>query len=595
MSDPLLQPTQPPRPGDGSGRNRRSGREGRRRTNDDARRHDDEARPHDDAARPNDAQARRPNNARRSNSEARRNDAQARRPNDRQARPCDDAARPYDDAARPHDDAARPYDDVGRPYDVAARPYDDAARPYDDDAARPHDDPPASNDDTGRGVGTSPFARRRSPRTAVGPGRHSAAQRLMLGIDVLVVLGCLAGAVALLIGKHVRESISAAPQATVVGQQNGVTVNSAGVFVGDPTATFPVADPQAENFLIVGDDSHACVSPNSPWASAADPARADLGQRSDTIMLVRIDPASNRAAILSFPRDLWVKIPSKGRSRINSAYRKGDYSLLAQTLFDNFGVTVDHYVQIDFCAFKTIVDAVGGVKVPFQYPARDTHVALNIDATGCHTFGGDEALAYVRSRYYEYLDTDGKWKDDNAYDLGRISRQQDFLRRMFETALAKGVFNASVAKGLIDTLTKYVVVDQKLTIDGMLQFLGVLKQVQPLGIPTYQVDATRLIVQNNDVLQARLDSPNMVRILDIFRGKTSLTSVADPTTTVAPAPTDPTADPSADPTADAAATTAAPSTVTTVAASGGSSTPDPVAGEPVQSGKGIVPPPNIVC
>jgi LCP family protein required for cell wall assembly len=468
------------------------------------------------------------------------------------------------------------------PHDAA--PYDDQA-PYDDDAAV------VEADDTGRGIGT-PFGRRRAPGNGPRPGRHSAAQRVMLGIDVLVVLACFAGAVGLLIGKHVRESISAAPQATVTGQQHGVTVNSAGVFVGDPTATFPAADPQAENFLIVGDDSHACVSPNSPWASAADPARADLGQRSDTIMLVRIDPASNRAAILSFPRDLWVKIPSKGRSRINSAYRKGDYSLLAQTLFDNFGVTVDHYVQVDFCAFKTIVDAVGGVKVPFQYPARDTHVALNIDTTGCHTFSGDEALAYVRSRYYEYLDIDGKWKGDNAYDLGRISRQQDFLRRMFETALAKGVFNASVAKGLIDTLTKYVVVDQKLSINGMLQFLGVLKQVQPLGIPTYQIDATRLIVQNNDVLQAKLDSPNMIRILDLFRGKTSLSSATDASTTSSvPAETGTAADPTGGPTTvttTAAATAAA-------AATGGSSGAGQATNEPVQSGKGIVPPPNIVC
>jgi anionic cell wall polymer biosynthesis LytR-Cps2A-Psr (LCP) family protein len=72
-----------------------------------------------------------------------------------------------------------------------------------------------------------------------------------------------------------------------------------------------VADPEAQNFLVVGDDGNACIDPDSPWASAADPARNDLGQRSDTIMVVRIDPATSRAAILSFPRDLWVKIPAR--------------------------------------------------------------------------------------------------------------------------------------------------------------------------------------------------------------------------------------------------------------------------------------------
>ncbi|MCU1503329.1 MAG: putative LytR family regulatory protein [Ilumatobacteraceae bacterium] len=414
-------------------------------------------------------------------------------------------------------------------------------------------------------------------------------QRVVLGVNVLVVVACFVGAVGLLIGKRVRESITAAPQAAVVDHQ-GVTVNSDGVFVGDPAATFPAADPEAKNFLIVGDDSHACVDPNSPWASAADPARADLGQRSDTIMVVRIDPASQRAAVLSFPRDLWVKIPSKGRSRINSAYRKGDYTLLAQTLLDNFGVTIDHYVQVDFCAFKTIVDAVGGVKVPFEFPARDTHVALNIDAAGCHTFSGDEALAYVRSRYYEYLDTDGRWKGDNAYDLGRISRQQDFLRRMFETALGKGVFNATVAKGLIDTLTKYVVVDQQLSIDGMLQFLGVLKQVQPLGVPTYQIDASRLIVQNNDVLQPITDTPKMIQILDIFRGKSSLEAAPDQSTTTTAA--------AATPSGIAASGVRATTTTvasTTAAAAGTGAASDQAGGAPVQSGKGIVPPADVVC
>jgi LCP family protein required for cell wall assembly len=417
-----------------------------------------------------------------------------------------------------------------------------------------------------------------APNVPLRPGRHSGWQRVILVVNILIVLACFAGAVALVVGKRVRESVTAAPQATVVGGE-GVPVNADGVFVGDPTATFPAADPQAQNFLVVGDDSHACVDPDSPWAGAADPERTDLGQRSDTIMLVRIDPATKRAAILSFPRDLWVKVPGHGRARINSAYRKGDYSLLGQTLFDNFGVKVDHYVQVDFCAFKTIVDAVGGVKVPFEFPAKDDHVNLHIDAPGCHTFSGDEALAYVRSRYYEYQDTDGKWKLDNAYDLGRISRQQDFARRLFETALAKGVFNASVAKGLIDTLTKYVVVDQQLSIDGMLQFLGVLREVQPQGIPTFQIAAKRQIVQNNDVLEPLVNSPEMVEILDLFRGHTSLASApttTTPSTTVAPV--------NGLRRTGATASTEEPSAAATA----------PVT-DPAQDVHGIVPPADVVC
>ncbi|MEO5724186.1 MAG: LCP family protein [Ilumatobacteraceae bacterium] len=402
------------------------------------------------------------------------------------------------------------------------------------------------------------------------------AQRLVLAVNLVVIIACFVAAGGLLLGKRVREGLTAAPQATL-RYSNGIAVNSDGVFVGDPNATFPVADAAAQNFLLLGDDSHACVDPSSQWAGAADPTRDNNSQRSDTIMVVRIDPSSRRAAVLSFPRDLWVKIPNNGKARINSAYRQGDYSLMAQTLFNNFGVKVDHYLQIDFCTFKTVVDAVGGVKVPFQYPARDTHINLNITAAGCHTFTGDEALAYVRSRYYEYLDSDGKWKSDNAYDLGRISRQQDFLRRILQAATNKGVFNASVAKGLLKALTKYVVVDQNLTIDEMLQFVGVLHDVQPSGIPTYQIEVTRLLLPGNDVLQAHIDGSRMKAILDIFRGRTPLAQAPDQVAAAATV---------------GSATTGSPA----VGLRATTSTVDPPStpSDPTQGNSGIVPP-DIAC
>ena len=259
--------------------------------------------------------------------------------------------------------------------------------------------PVASIADVGPPARTGPAAASRA-RCAVRPGRHArirppvrprnppgrcarshrtcrcdraatpAGSGLILVLNIVIVVACFAGAVGLVVGKRVRESVKAAPQATVVGAE-GVPVNADGVFVGDPTATFPAADPEAKNFLIVGDDSHACVDPGLAVGRRGRPANAatsaSAATRSWSCASTR---PRKRAAILSFPRDLWVKVPGHGRSRINSAYRKGDYTLLAQTLFDNFGVKVDHYVQVDFCAFKTIVDAVGGVKVPVRVPGQ---------------------------------------------------------------------------------------------------------------------------------------------------------------------------------------------------------------------------------
>ncbi len=185
-------------------------------------------------------------------------------------------------------------------------------------------------------------------------------------------------------------------------------------------ATFPPADPTAKNFLITGADNGACVDPDSPYAPAfGDAESGRVGERSDTIMVFRVDPAAGRVAVLSFPRDLYVTIADSGnKARINSAYRRDEPQRLIDTIYENFGVGVDHFIQVDFCTFKTLVDAVGGVTVPFEYPARDPNTGLNVPTAGCFTFDGDHALAYVRSRKYEYEDPPGSGELARGRDVG---------------------------------------------------------------------------------------------------------------------------------------------------------------------------------
>ena len=356
---------------------------------------------------------------------------------------------------------------------------------------------------------------------------HTAAQKVLLALNIIVVLACLIGATVLLIGKHELDDTLAAPAVDVVTTVSAQTTVATTGTTQEPDeivsttvpVTFPPADPQAQNFLITGSDANACVDPDSPWAGAADPARETIGNRSDSIMVLRLDPTTRQAAVLSFPRDLWVKIPERGKGRINSAYVQGDSRLLAQTIYDNFGIFVDHYLQVDFCAFKLIVDAVGGVTVPFATPIRDTHVSLDIPTAGCHTFGGDEALAYVRSRHLRWVDENGDSHEDAASDLGRISRQQDFLRRTLQAALDKGIFDPAVARALIESMQKYIVRDEGLlSLNEMLKFAGVLHDVDPKGIPTYQIEVSRLIVSGNDVLEPKIKGENMKAILAIFLG-----------------------------------------------------------------------------
>ncbi|CAN5691427.1 MAG: LCP family protein [Ilumatobacteraceae bacterium] len=354
-----------------------------------------------------------------------------------------------------------------------------------------------------------------------------------------------------------------------------------------PPATFPPADPTAKNFLITGADNGACIDPDSPYAGAFGTEGEDrVGERSDTIMVLRVDPAASRVAVLSFPRDLYVRLPSGNRGRINSAYERDDPQRLINTIFENFDVGVDHFIQVDFCTFKTLVDAVGGVTVPFEFPARDRKSGLEVLTTGCYTFSGDHALAYVRSRSYEYEDPpgSGNWVDDESVDLGRVSRQQDFLRRTLASVLAKGLLNPDVARGLIETATGGdVVTDSGLSVAKLMEFAGVMRNVAPGGIPTYQIEAEGRDIGGASVLVPAIEGDNMQAVLGMFRGETSLgeAPVQEFATTTTP-DTRP------------GATPATTSTTSTTGATGTTLRPPPDGG-PEENTFGIVPPRDEVC
>jgi LCP family protein required for cell wall assembly len=332
-----------------------------------------------------------------------------------------------------------------------------------------------------------------------------------------------------------------------------------------------------------------------------------MGERSDTIMLMRVDPSANRAAVLSFPRDLWVQIAGRqNKNRINTAYVKDDPQRLIDTIYQNFGVGVDHFIQVDFCAFKNIVDAVGGVAVPFDYPARDTHSGLDVPTAGCFTFTGDHALAYVRSRYYQYY-KDGKWVKDGLSDLGRISRQQDFIRRALSAALAKGITNPSVARGLIETAQNNVVTDGDLSVSRMLEFAGVLRNLDPGSINSYQIESEGTMISGQAVLVPRIKGDNMRAILAIFRGEAPLagapeqvfetTTTTSTTTTSTTTTVRPTATTKPGTTIVGATTTSTPRTTTTTSTTTTvAPTTLPVTTvAPEENAKGIVPPRDASC
>jgi LCP family protein required for cell wall assembly len=297
----------------------------------------------------------------------------------------------------------------------------------------------------------------------------------------------------------------------------------------DPVeVAFPTAEPEARNFLVTGTDNNSCLDPDSPFAGGFGD-RTSFGERSDTIMVWRVNPSTRQVAVLSFPRDLYVDIADGGKARINTAFKSNDPERLRATILNNFGIPIDHYVQVDFCAFERMVDAVGGVEVPFAYPARDAGSGLNVPVTGCFNFAGDHALAYVRSRAYQYEDPpgSGRWRRDGTGDWGRIARQQDFLRRTVATVLSRGLYTPSVVAALIETNSAYLTMDSGLTVNRLLQFAGVIQGLDPMGIGSYQIESTPEMIAGKAVLVPQINNENMRAILDVFRGA-ALLSEAPP-------------------------------------------------------------------
>jgi LCP family protein required for cell wall assembly len=353
-------------------------------------------------------------------------------------------------------------------------------------------------------------------------------QRFTIAAVFAMAFGTFGAAGALYAGQRVIEDRNIAPaiidpsQATV--PERPISDDAAAPEEPEeaPPATFPPAEPDARNFLITGADNNSCVDPDSPYAPAFGD-RSNLGERSDTIMMWRVNPSTSQVAVLSFPRDLFVDIAGTSRrGRINEAYERDNPQKLIDTIYQNFGVNTDHFVQVDFCAFQTLVDAVGGVAVPFATPVRDPNTGLNVPEAGCFTFDGDHALAYARSRKLQYLDPSGEWRQDPTSDLGRISRQQDFLRRTVSRLLSKGAYNPDVAGGLIETLSEYIVADPNLTPRKMLEFAGVLSGVDPTEITTYQINADPRTIQGNAVLVPSIGGDNMQAVLAVFRGQATL-------------------------------------------------------------------------
>ena len=171
--------------------------------------------------------------------------------------------------------------------------------------------------------------------------------------------------------------------------------------------------PKRQNILLLGVDSNGTGSSNI-WD----------GTRSDTIIIVNIDPKTHSINAISIPRDSKVYLPDNhGIQKINSAHALGGIDLVKKTLRETFGIKIDRYIIVHDEAVEKVVDALGGIPIYVEKPMRyhDYAGKLHIDLQKGNTvLNGRQAVGYLR------------YRKDGLGDIGRTQRQQWFMRSLFE-------------------------------------------------------------------------------------------------------------------------------------------------------------------
>jgi polyisoprenyl-teichoic acid--peptidoglycan teichoic acid transferase len=353
-----------------------------------------------------------------------------------------------------------------------------------------------------------PVAARPFPRKPPPPRhRRSWVDRLLIGLILVVALAILATGGGYLYLKWRFAQVEKVDLS--VRDPNGVGVG-----------LFPDVKGQPMNVLLVGSDTRANLTGSDAERHSVDEnGNRVTGQRSDTIMILHADPEAEKGAILSLPRDLWVRIAGTGKSnRINTAFHGGGAEgaqRLIDTITDNFGIPIHHYVEVDFVGFRNLVDAVDGVPIYVPAPARDAYSDLSIPEAGCITLSGEQALAWVRSRHYQYYES-GRWRTDLSSDIGRIARQQDFIRRLMNRSISKGIRNPVKLNRLIGIAVDNVTIDAAMTSKDIFTLGRQFRSLDPNDVAMLTMPAENTRIGGAAVL--RLKQPEAQQTIDLFVG-----------------------------------------------------------------------------
>jgi LCP family protein required for cell wall assembly len=236
-----------------------------------------------------------------------------------------------------------------------------------------------------------------------------------------------------------------------------------------------------QTFLLIGSTSR-CVLNNKQTTAFGSCAAGITGVNADVILLLRADQATHSVSILSIPRDLVMNNVRPGQFyKIDAALADGPDQLVA-AIEENFGIPINHFVELNFDSFQSIVSALGGVKMYFPYRVYDDSSGLHIRTTGCVYLNGFDALALVRARNYWYH-KGGQWVEDGSGDLGRIIRVHEFLRVLATAVDKQGLGNPLTDNALLGAVAPDLEIDSKLSIGDMVDLLRAFHSTNIATVP----------------------------------------------------------------------------------------------------------------
>jgi LCP family protein required for cell wall assembly len=282
------------------------------------------------------------------------------------------------------------------------------------------------------------------------------------------------------------------------------SINKIDVFSGIDKR--PEKKSTAMNYLLVGSDTREGLSKEELKALRVGSIATAAGKRSDTMLLVHISKARDKAVLISIPRDTFALIPEhkskSGKlipaaySKINSSFNWGGAPLLIQTVEEMTELKIDHYIEINFAGFARIVDSIGGVEVCTKKNINDPKSHLILEA-GVHTLNGIESLKYVRTREF-----------DGLGDLGRMQRQQAFMSAVLRKATSAGVLlNPITMASFINSSLSAVTTDSELKNSDLIVLAKQIKSLSTSSVRTLTVPLSNLNYYSNGVTSAVLWDP----------------------------------------------------------------------------------------